>query len=47
MGKNRKWDLEDSIQHAVWKTILRGLRPPSVRWEKERNQSVANPKKEL
>ena len=38
----------DSIQDAVWKTILRGRRPPSVRWEKERNQSaVANPKTEL
>ena len=48
MGRNRKWVLEDSIQDAVWKTILRGPRPPSVRWEKERNQSaVANPKKEL
>ena len=32
----------------VWKTILRGPRPPSVRWEKERSQSAAaNPKKEL
>ena len=48
MGRNRKWVLEDSIQDAVWKTILRGPRPPSVRWEKDRNQSaVANPKKEL
>ena len=48
MGRNHKWVLEDSIQDAVWKTLLRGPRPPSVRWEKERNQStVANPKKEL
>ena len=48
MGRNRKWVLEDSIQDAVWKTILQGPRPPSVRWEKERNQSAAaNPKKQF
>ena len=41
MGRNRKWVLEDSLQDAVWKTILRGPRPPSVRWEKPRNQSAA------
>ena len=41
MGRNRKWVLEDSIQDAVWKTILRGPRPPSVRWEKQRSQSAA------
>ena len=29
---------EDSIQDAAWKTILRGPRPPSVRWEKQRNE---------
>ena len=47
MGRNRKWVLEDSSQDAVWKTILRGPRPLSVRWEKERSQSAAaNPKKE-
>ena len=40
MGRNRKWVLEDSIQDAVWKTILRGPRPPSVRWEKQRSQSA-------
>ena len=41
MGRNRKWVLEDSIQDAMWQTILRGPRPPSVRWEKQRNQSSA------
>ena len=41
MGRNRKWVLEDSLQDAMWKTILRGPRPPSVRWEKPRNQSAA------
>ena len=41
MGRNRKWVLEDSIQDAMWQTILRGPRPPSVRWEKQRNQSTA------
>ena len=41
MGRNRKWVLEDHLQDAVWKTILRGPRPPSVRWEKPRNQSAA------
>ena len=40
MGRNRKWVLEDNIQDAVWKTILRGPRPPSVRWEKHRSPSA-------
>ena len=40
MGRNRKWVLEDNIQDAVWKTILRGPRPPSVRWEKHRSSSA-------
>ena len=38
MGRNRRWVLKDSIQDALWKTILRGPRPPSVRWEKRRCQ---------
>ena len=43
MGRNRRWVLEDSILDAVWKTILRGPRPPSVKWEKQRSGSaVAN-----
>ena len=43
MGRNRRWVLEDSIQDTVWKTILRGPRPPWVRWEKQRSVSaVAN-----
>ena len=50
MGRNRRWVLEDSIQDAVWKTILRGPRPPSVRWEKQRSESAvantANPRKD-
>ena len=29
MGRNRKWVLQDDIQEAVWRTILRGPRPPS------------------
>ena len=34
---------QEPIQDAVWKTILRGPRPPSVRWEKQRSESaVAN-----
>ena len=40
MGRNRQWVLEDSSQDAEWKTILRGSRPPSVRWEKPRKQSA-------
>ena len=46
MGRNRKWVLEDQLQDAVWKTILRRPRSPSVRWEKQRSQSaVVNPSK--
>ena len=41
MGRNRKWVLEDSLQDAVWKTIWRLPGPPSVRWEKPRNQSAS------
>ena len=32
MGRNRKWVLEDNLQEAVWRTIMRGPRPPSVSW---------------
>ena len=39
MGRIRKWILEDSIQDATWKTILRGPRPPSARSEKHRSPS--------
>ena len=47
MGRNRKWVLEDNLQDVVWKTILRGPRPPSVRWAKQRSQSaVAHPAKD-
>ena len=42
-----EWVLEDSIQDAVGKTILRGPRPPSVRWEKQRSQlAAAHPAKD-
>ena len=41
MGRNRKWVLEDNLQEEVWRTIMRGPRPPSVRWEK-RNPSAAS-----
>ena len=34
MGRNRKFVLEDDLQQAVWRTILRGPRPPSVKWDK-------------
>ena len=37
MGRNRKWVLEDSIQDAVWKTILRG--PASVGMRKPRRSN--------
>ena len=32
MGRNRKFVLEDKLQLAVWRTIVRGSRPPSVQW---------------
>ena len=32
MGRNRKFVLEDDLQQAVWRTILRGPRPPSAKW---------------
>ena len=34
MGRNRKFVLEDELQQVVWRTILRGPRPPSVKWDK-------------
>ena len=40
MGRNRKWVLEDNLTEAVWRTILRGPRPPSVTWGS--NKSSAN-----
>ena len=41
MVRNRKWVLQDNLQEAVWRTIMRGPRPPSVPWEK-RNPSAAS-----
>ena len=45
MGRNRKWVLEDSLQEAVWRTIIRGPRPPSARWPQKakRSPSTATP----
>ena len=43
MGRNRKWVLQDDIQEAVWRTILRGPRPPSHRWplaQKSQKKSI-------
>ena len=33
MGRNRKWVLEDNLSQAVWRTILRGPRPPLGSWQ--------------
>ena len=41
MGRNRKWVLEDKLSEAVWRTILRGPRPPSVQWPKSRRNVSA------
>ena len=43
MGRNRKWVLENDLSEAVWRTILRGPRPPSVVWPRgsERPSSVS------
>ena len=30
MDKNRKWVFEDNLSEAVWRTILRGPRPPAT-----------------
>ena len=40
MGANRKFILQGHLQEAVWRTIMRGKRPPSVKWEK-RDQPTA------
>ena len=41
MGRNRKWVLEDSLQEAVWRTIIRGPRPPSTRWPQRAKRSAS------
>ena len=41
MGRIRKWVLEDSLSEAVWRTILRGPRPPATAWSRASNRSVA------
>ena len=42
MGRNRKLILEDKLSEAVWRTILRGPRPPGAFWPRaERNSSPA------
>ena len=43
MGRNRKWVLQDDIQEAVWRTILRGPRPPSNKWEMRSKSDVSKP----
>ena len=43
MGRNRKWVLQDDIQEAVWRTILRGPRPPSNKWEMRNKSDVSKP----
>ena len=42
MGRNRKFVLEDDLQQAVWRTILRGPRPPSAKWEKRSSPSAVS-----
>ena len=41
MGENRKWVQEDNLSEAVWRTILRGPRPPSVQWPQSRRNVSA------
>ena len=38
---SRKWVLQDDIQEAVWRTILRGPRPPSNKWEMRSKSEVS------
>ena len=40
MGRNRRV-LEDNLSEAVWRTILRGPRPPSVQWPQSRRNVSA------
>ena len=42
MGRNRKFVLADDLQQAVWRTILRGPRPPSAKWEKRSSPSAVS-----
>ena len=45
MGRNRKFVLEDDLQQAVWRAILRGPRPPSAKWGRDdARNSKAGPK---
>ena len=43
MGRNRKWVLQDDIQEAVWRTILRGPRLPSNKWEMRNKSDASKP----
>ena len=48
MGRNRKFVLEDNLQQeVVWRTIMRGPRPPSASWPQKgkHNSSAAAPSK--
>ena len=40
MGRNRKWVLEDNLSQAVWRTILRGPRPPPGSWQRGTRQQT-------
>ena len=42
MGRNRKFVLEEDLQQVVWRTILRGPRPPSAKWEKRSSPSAVS-----
>ena len=39
MGRNRKWVLENDLSGAVWRTVLRGPRPPSAVWPRGSKRS--------
>ena len=41
MGRNRKFVFEDDLQQAVWRTILRGPRPPSAKCDRTRSTASA------
>ena len=42
MGRNRKWVLEDNLSQAMWRTILRGPRPPPGPWQRGAKPSSAH-----
>ena len=44
-GQNRKWVLEDNLSQAVWRTILRGPRPPLGSWQRNETEFFIGPSK--